>query len=369
MICIYKKLIGYQYVVCITLLIVIIIVELPKYACIFSDTNNYALPCVAFSLLLMITAPFFLSRIIPTIAYFDKTWFPSVRSNWMWFIGMVIILILGGVVIRFLVSFHEDWFIVSRIYPILTDVKPSNIVLRGIILILFAPIAEEIFWRGFVLEQLRKLSPGYIALLINSFLFAFAHYPSIWLLFPIFFLYGMILGIWRIIFRSLVPIILAHIILNGVALLPTLIIQYSTASKAYAVCKEIDLLKNEPTEKAIPALIGFISHPDELVSTYAIVILEKNYRTEAEPYLKEAMKTNDKRTIDKVLFAVEWLGYLDLNPQVKEIAWSFNDQTTQLYATGTLYKLRDVEGVRDIAQRHPNEIIRRAARSLLGDEK
>jgi hypothetical protein len=88
-------------------------------------------------------------------------------------------------------------------------------------MVFVGPVAEEIFFRGYVLEQLRKLTRSGIALLIQSLLFGLFHvYTRGSFTLVQTFLFGMILGAWRIRFRSLLPLVLAHVLLNATALIP-----------------------------------------------------------------------------------------------------------------------------------------------------
>ncbi len=76
----------------------------------------------------------------------------------------------------------------------MVDVAPVIVLLNGVVLILFAPIAEEIFWRAYLLSQLRKLTRPLIALTIHSLLFSLAHIPTQWSLLAASFFYAMILA-------------------------------------------------------------------------------------------------------------------------------------------------------------------------------
>jgi hypothetical protein len=55
------------------------------------------------------------------------------------------------------------------------SVTPAKVVLNGVMIVLLTPIAEEVFWRGYVLEQLRRFTRSRVALLIQSLLFAIVH--------------------------------------------------------------------------------------------------------------------------------------------------------------------------------------------------
>ena len=104
---------------------------------------------------------------------------------------------------------------------------PIGIAFRVGVIVFIAPIAEEIFFRGYVLEQLTKLTRAGIALSIQSILFALAHLYALALFSSISFtsfnlinhlLFGLIAGAWRIRFKSLLPLVLVHMLCNAAVL-------------------------------------------------------------------------------------------------------------------------------------------------------
>jgi len=86
------------------------------------------------------------------------------------------------------------------------------------ILIIFQPITEEIFYRGFLLEKIEKMSSAPIAIIITSILFGLAHltagniYPAI-----LTGIAGAVLGIVVIKKQNLTVAIIAHILFNIVS--------------------------------------------------------------------------------------------------------------------------------------------------------
>lgn len=359
------RLLKYRAAVISILLIAVIVVELPKYLILLHGCRGCALPCVLSCQALMVGVPFFLARLAPDVAGFDRQWLPSASSQWLWFLGMVLLLLTGGGIHGWLLSIQEDSLVSSLLSQIMRDVAPTTVILRGVVFVLFAPIAEEIFWRAYLLPQLGTLTRWPIALLIHSLLFSLAHFPTYWSVLLACFFYGTILGIWRIRFRSLLPLILAHVILNGVAFIPNLKAQYDAAVQSYPKCREIDRLTREPVEKALPALIALMADRDEVVSLHALEVLGKNYRSEAQPYFAEALASSDNRTVDRALSATEWYGYSCLKPQVRAIAWSSENLRIQLAAVMALRGIGDEEGLGDIAQKHPEEKVRHAASNML----
>lgn len=356
-------------VLCV-LLSSVAIVEFPKW--IVLSAKWYGVPAAVLLYLLMAALPFFLARIKPKIADFDKTWLPLAWSHWLLFAGMVCILLLTSHLVILgsrpaPLLFDNDGNPISLGGSVNAVSAPSTVLFRGAVLVLLGPLAEEIFWRGYVLERLRILMRWNLAILIQSALYGLAHLPGL-VLCVSGFLYGIILGGWRIRFRSLLPLVVAHIILNGVALVPRLTREYDMAVRSYPRCREIDLLAKEPAETAVPALIAFMADTDESVAVCAVEVLDKSFKSQAEPYLKEALRSQNSRIIEHVLLAID-VGRCRYSsrvvPDVRSIVWEFPDRLVELSATSTLRGLGDEAGLRDIADHHPDEIVRRAAKKML----
>lgn len=86
-------------------------------------------------------------------------------------------------------------------------------------LVTVQPVAEEIFFRGFLFDKIEKFAGGAIAIIITSVLFGLAHlsYGKIFpVVMPIFM--GMILGYIVYRTKNLYSSIIAHIIFNVTAL-------------------------------------------------------------------------------------------------------------------------------------------------------
>ena len=201
----------------------VIVAELTKDLLFSRDRGDWA-PVLEFLYYgVLACLPFVLAKMAPQAAGFDTQWLPSARRQWAWFIGMLFVLIVAkGVVVALAVATvgHRP---PSRF---IGPVTPIGIVFAGIAIVVVAPVAEEIFFRGYVLEQLRKFTRSGMALLIQSLLFGLFHlytrglFTSIALFDSVYaFLFGMIVGAWRIRFRSLLPLVLAHVLLNSVALI------------------------------------------------------------------------------------------------------------------------------------------------------
>ncbi len=178
----------------------------------------------------MAVFPFLLARLAPTAAGFDTQWLPSSRRHWIWFFGLVGLLFASNVVVAALAVIIGS----PPPEPPATLSAPIAHIFQGIELVLVAPVAEEIFFRGYLLEQLRKLMRSSMALLIQSVLFALGHilgwgFDAFSLLHSFgALLFGLVAGLWRIQFRSLLPIVLGHIFCNAIGI-PLLVEEYERA--------------------------------------------------------------------------------------------------------------------------------------------
>lgn len=88
-------------------------------------------------------------------------------------------------------------------------------VLAFLTIVVVAPIAEEVLFRGYLYGKLKKYIPWWGAAVLSSILFGFAH--GQWNVAVDTFVLGMFLCILRDISGSLWPAILLHMIKNGVA--------------------------------------------------------------------------------------------------------------------------------------------------------
>jgi membrane protease YdiL (CAAX protease family) len=84
-----------------------------------------------------------------------------------------------------------------------------------LILIIIQPIAEEIFFRGFLLDKFKNLFGKNIAIFFSSLLFGLAHlsygniYPAI-----LTFIIGLLLAVLVVKTKNLYSSIIAHILFN-----------------------------------------------------------------------------------------------------------------------------------------------------------
>ncbi len=90
-----------------------------------------------------------------------------------------------------------------------------ELILAFISLVIIAPVAEEVLFRGYLLGKLRKYAPLWVAILVTSALFAFVHFQ--WNVAIDVFVLSIVLCLLRVVSGSLWPSILLHMMKNGVA--------------------------------------------------------------------------------------------------------------------------------------------------------
>lgn len=91
----------------------------------------------------------------------------------------------------------------------------TEYVLAFIMLVIVAPFAEELLFRGYLFGKLRKYTPLWVAILITSLLFAFVHFQ--WNVGLDVFALSIVLCLLRVVSGSLWPSILLHMMKNGIA--------------------------------------------------------------------------------------------------------------------------------------------------------
>jgi uncharacterized protein len=93
--------------------------------------------------------------------------------------------------------------------------QPYEYVLAFVTLVLLAPFAEELLFRGYLFGKLKKLIPVWLAILITSLLFGFIH--GAWNLAIDTFTLSLVLCLLRVSTGSIWASILLHMIKNGIA--------------------------------------------------------------------------------------------------------------------------------------------------------
>jgi hypothetical protein len=137
----------------------------------------------------------------------DFVWVPS---------GAIVYLILTAIITTLAMS-----FLTFVDYDQVQDTgftamgAQSEYVLAFIMLVVIAPIAEELLFRGYLFGKLRKYAPLWISILITSVLFALVHFA--WNVGLDVFALSVVLCLLRVVSGSLWPSIMLHMLKNGVA--------------------------------------------------------------------------------------------------------------------------------------------------------
>jgi len=128
-----------------------------------------------------------------------------------------------------------DWLI--RLFSSLTDVQSSPIQ-SAFLLVLVAPLTEELFFRGLILRGLLSRYSKVMAIVATALLFAFLHMNP-WQFFSASIL-GLLFGWWFVRTGALLPCLFGHALVNGLVFLqflfPTEIPGFNTdPTKAWPV--------------------------------------------------------------------------------------------------------------------------------------
>ncbi|PIM98765.1 hypothetical protein CDL12_28752 [Handroanthus impetiginosus] len=90
---------------------------------------------------------------------------------------------------------------------------PIAMALYAVVLVVCAPLWEEIVFRGFLLPSLTKYMPVWCSILVSSVAFALAHF-NVQRMLPLIFL-GVVMGVTYARSRNLLPPMLLHSLWNG----------------------------------------------------------------------------------------------------------------------------------------------------------
>jgi membrane protease YdiL (CAAX protease family) len=170
----------------------------------------------ALSLLIVIGAPWLIKKSrtsreevglqrLPN--WMDIVWVPA---------GVISYLILTAIVTAFAMSFLT---FVNYDQPQDTGFQnlssQAEYIMAFLMLVIIAPVAEEVLFRGYLFGKLQKYAPLWISILITSVLFAIVHFA--WNVGLDVFALSIVLCLLRVVSGSLWPSIMLHMLKNGTA--------------------------------------------------------------------------------------------------------------------------------------------------------
>ena len=216
----------------ILLLTVIALVHLPsiiarglwiEYGISKNDSVTFVVwPCL--QLYLMLLCPILLIHIKPEVTTFNCIWFQWKRSEFvrlpLLMIGMFLVALVSYILFGILhLPKGIGW-------SHLSDHNSLFWTWTAIRIALLSPVAEEIFWRGYVQSTLSRISRPWIAIIVQALLFGLLHFRSMASTVQMC-LIGLIFGIWCHKQKTLLPIIIAHIANNSIIVALWLIRSFS----------------------------------------------------------------------------------------------------------------------------------------------
>ncbi|MGH7217863.1 MAG: lysostaphin resistance A-like protein [Candidatus Microsaccharimonas sp.] len=140
-------------------------------------------------------------------SWMDVIWAPA---------GMVVYLILTTLVMSFAVQYLTFINFEQAQDTGFAEVTTQfEYILAFISLVIIAPIAEEVLFRGYLFGKLRKYVPLWLAILVTSALFAAVH--GQWNVALDVFVLSVVMCLLRVVSKSLWPAILLHMMKNGIA--------------------------------------------------------------------------------------------------------------------------------------------------------
>ncbi|KAK6158293.1 hypothetical protein DH2020_005607 [Rehmannia glutinosa] len=160
-----------------------------------------------------------LHRCLSRFRPLPSDWFKfSLKGNWLF---DVLLGCLMFPLVNRLSQFNLDLLPVLPSTPVtLSSVEqsimardPIAMALYALVLVVCAPLWEEIVFRGFLLPSLTKYMPVWCSILVSSVAFALAHF-NVQRMLPLIFL-GVVMGVTYARSRNLLPSMLLHSLWNG----------------------------------------------------------------------------------------------------------------------------------------------------------
>jgi hypothetical protein len=263
--------------------------------------------------------------------------------------------------------------------------------MAAVLSIIVAPFAEELFWRGYVQDQLCFMMPRLAAVVIQATLFGLGHLGKYGFAAVIPAGLGLIFGLWRLRMRTLVPLIVMHMLVNGLALGPNLWETYQESVRVNAIVaespemaqmftdiyqelesvrkspegKQIDILAAQGGDEAIGKIIPFMGDENKEVSTYAAVVLQAGFPHQRSSHYDDALESKNPRLLGNTISLMGALRWAEYAPRICDIVLANPDRKVQIAGVLALQDLGDKDRLKRITQQHQDKITSQAARNAL----
>lgn len=270
-----------------------------RYLCIENNVSQndvlvFGIIPVA-AMLVFLAVPFAAGQLFGR-ADFDRVWIqrPVTKLRWLLLLPSTAMLLFIGIgsIARY-TGWPAKWEFVC---------EPAGSLTLGILLIgaarkiILTPVAEEIFWRGFIQDQFTKSFGAWIALVLQAALFAVVHRLPLLGSLTIFG-FGLIQGFWRMKRRSLVPIILSHAMINALFTAVYLPGQYEQ-TKINVAINYVD---------AINELGQNVSADENAADNYEAAVASYVPLSEYRDLVRKNIRVSDLSTEQRQLLE-EWIG-------------------------------------------------------------
>lgn len=170
----------------------------------------------AISVLVVVGVPWFVNRRPTTLKDLGLHRLPS-WLDMLWAPAGYVAYAIGSVLLMAAAVAFLPFFDVTEAQDVGFNnvIQGHEYILAFVSLVVVAPVAEEVLFRGYLLQKIRKRAPLWIAILITSLLFAVVHFA--WNVGVDVFVLSIALCVLRVATGSLWAPILLHMIKNGIA--------------------------------------------------------------------------------------------------------------------------------------------------------
>ncbi len=126
-------------------------------------------PVLTISLFLLL--PLLSVKVFPVLSGLDLTWTRKPRAKIRWYILLVLSPVIIGAIVRF-ISERTGYPIMNILtYRDVTELSLTFFLVKVLFSVILTPIAEEIFFRGFLQDQFSKCFGWKTSLFLQAFLF------------------------------------------------------------------------------------------------------------------------------------------------------------------------------------------------------